>query len=167
MDIVLGVSMTPTAVRMALVEGEGADGITLDQDAFDVAVGVSAATSDAPEQVVAAILGTQESAAEGGHHLIAVGVAWTDHAAAARLRQALRAQRTEDVILVSELHAAGALAQAIGEALECERTALLFVEKDRATLAVVRTLDGAVLKVASRSLQTADAENELADMIDG
>ncbi len=167
MDIVLGVSMTPTAVRMALVEGSGADGVTLDQDSFDVAAGVSAATSDAPEQVVAAILGTRESAVEGGHHLTATGVAWTDHAAAARLRQALRAQRIEDVILVSELHAASALAQAIGEAMECERTALLFVEKETATLAVVRTLDGSVVTVASRGLQAGDALNELQDLVAG
>ena len=167
MDIVLGVSMTPTAVRMALVEGAGADGVTLDRDAFDVAAGVSAATSDAPEQVVAAILGTRESAAEGGHHLTATGVAWTDHAAAARLRQALRAQRIDDVILVSELHAASALAQALGEAMECERTALLFVERDTATLAVVRTVDGSVVKVTSHSLLDVDAATKLEAMVAG
>lgn len=167
MDIVLGVSMTPTAVRMALVEGKAADGVTLDQDRFDVAAGVSAATSDAPEQVVAAILGTRESAAEGGHHLAATGVAWTDHAAAARLRQALRAQRMDDVILVSELHAASALAQAIGRAVECERTALLFVERDTATLAVVSTADGSVLKVSSRSLASSDPVTALQEMVAG
>ena len=37
MDIVLGVSMTPTTVRMVLVEGENADGVTVDHDVFDVA----------------------------------------------------------------------------------------------------------------------------------
>ena len=36
MDIVLGVSMTPTTVRMVLVEGEKADGSTVDHDAFDI-----------------------------------------------------------------------------------------------------------------------------------
>ncbi len=35
-DIVLGVSMTPTTVRMVLVEGEKADGVTVDHDTFDV-----------------------------------------------------------------------------------------------------------------------------------
>ena len=34
--IVLGVSMAPTKVRMVLVEGENADGVTVDQDNFDV-----------------------------------------------------------------------------------------------------------------------------------
>ena len=32
MDTVLGVSMAPTAVRMVLVEGENADGVTVDED---------------------------------------------------------------------------------------------------------------------------------------
>lgn len=34
--IVLGVSMTPTKVRMVLVEGESADGVTVDEEDFDV-----------------------------------------------------------------------------------------------------------------------------------
>lgn len=164
MDIVLGVSLTPTAVRMALVEGERADGVIVDRDSFDIAAGVSPATSDAPEQVVAAILGTRESAVESGHRLVATGVAWTDHAAAARLRQALRAQRIDDVILVSELHAASALAQAVGRAIDCDRTALLFLEADNVTLSVVRTFDGAVLRVSSRAL-LGDQDDDLTDMV--
>ena len=62
-DIVLGVSMTPTTVRMVLVEGEKADGVTVDHDVFDITPGDGSATSNAAEQVVAAVLGTQESAA--------------------------------------------------------------------------------------------------------
>ena len=44
MDIVLGVSMTPTTVRMVLVEGAKADGLTVDHDSFDVAVNEGSAT---------------------------------------------------------------------------------------------------------------------------
>ncbi|MFM9035192.1 MAG: hypothetical protein ACKOQ4_13080, partial [Mycobacterium sp.] len=157
LDVVLGVSMTPTAVRMALVEGERADGLTVDQNAFDVSAGMSPATSDAPEQVVAAILGTRESAAEGGHRLVATGLAWTDHGAAARVRQALRAQRVEDVVLVSQLHAAGALARALGLAAGYTRTAILLVEPGLTTLAVVRTADGAVVRVTTRTLPADEA----------
>ena len=40
--IVLGVSMAPTKVRMVLVEGENADGVTVDQDDFDVTADSSA-----------------------------------------------------------------------------------------------------------------------------
>jgi len=37
MDTVLGVSMAPTAVQMVLVEGQNGDGVTVDQDNFEVA----------------------------------------------------------------------------------------------------------------------------------
>ena len=168
MDIVLGVSMTPSAVRMVLVEGENADGASLDHEAFEITPGGTSATSGPAKQVVDAVLGTRESAAEGGHRLTSVGVAWTDHADAARLRQSLRQHRLhDDVILVSELHAASALAQAIGKAVGYQRTALLFVERTTATLAVVRTADGAVVRVLSRSLEIGDAPAELQAMVAG
>lgn len=167
MDIVLGVSMTPSAVRMVLVEGENADGVSLDHDAFEITSDGPPAMSGAPRQVLDAILGTRESAAEGGHRLTSVGVAWTDHADAARLRRGLRQNRLDDVVMVSELHAASALAQAIGHTIGCERTALLFVERDTATLAVVRTGDGAVVRVVSRSLIAPDVSTDLRDMVAG
>ena len=86
MDIVLGVSMTPTTVRMVLVEGDKADGSIVDHDAFDVAANDGSATSSkAAEQVVEAILGTKESAAAGGHHFKSIGVTWSDHAEAVRV----------------------------------------------------------------------------------
>ena len=44
MDIVLGVSMTPTTVRMVLVEGEKADGVIVDHDAFDITANDGSAT---------------------------------------------------------------------------------------------------------------------------
>jgi hypothetical protein len=34
-DIVLGVSMAPTNVRLVLVEGENADGVTVDDEDFE------------------------------------------------------------------------------------------------------------------------------------
>ena len=97
---VLGVSMTPSAVRMVLVEGENADGASVDHDTFEIASDGASAISGAPQQVVDAILGTQESAVEGGHRLTSVGIAWTDHADAARLRQRLSRHRLHDVVLV-------------------------------------------------------------------
>lgn len=167
MDIVLGVSMTPSAVRMVLVEGENADGASLDHDAFDTPADQAAASVGAPQQVLDAILGTRESAAEGGHRLTTVGVAWTDHAAAAQLRQMLRNNGLEDVLLVSEMHAASALAQAIGQSIGFDRTALLFVEHNTATVAVVRTTDGAVVRVTSRDLPGIDPVTDLQAMVVG
>jgi uncharacterized membrane protein YgcG len=164
-EIVLGVSMTPTTVRMVLVEGEKADGVTVDHDVFDITADDSSAT--APDQVIAAILGTREGATEGGHRLVSTGVTWRDHAEAAALRDALAAHHIEDVMLVSELHAAGALAQAVGGAVGYERTALMFLERDTATLSVVQTADGSVVKVQRQDLHTEDAIAELTTMVAG
>lgn len=161
MDIVLGVSMTPTTVRMALVEGDKADGEIVDHDIFETQTADGSATP--VEQVVSAILGTRESAAEGGHHLKSVGVAWSDHDAAARLRDALDAAGVKDVMMVSELHAAGSLAQAAGQAVGYSSTGLLFVDRDTATMSVVDP-DGSISKVLSRSLHSTDAMAVLGDM---
>ena len=147
MDIVLGVSMTPTTVRMVLVEGEKADGVTVDHDVFDIAATDGSANSSAADQVVEAVLGTKESAAAGGHHLKSIGVTWSDHAEASALRDALAARGIDDVMLVSEGHAAAALAQAVGRAVGYDTTALLFIDRDTATLSVVQTDDGSVVKV--------------------
>ena len=157
MDIVLGVSMTPTTVRMVLVEGEKADGVTVDHDAFDIKPADGSATSSAADQVAAAVLGTQESAAASGHHLKSIGVTWTHHSDAAALRDTLAARGIEDVMLVSATHAAASLAQAVGRAIGYDTTALLFIEKDTATLSVVQTEDGSVVKVLSRDLHDSDA----------
>ncbi len=163
-DIVLGVSMAPTKVRMVLVQGESADGVTVDQAHFDVAGDRSAAT--APTQVISAILGTREGAVEAGYQLLSSGVAVTDPVEAAALRDALRAHKIENVMLVSAFMAAAALAQAVGDATNYASTALLFVEPYTATLAVVNTADGSIVEVRRRVLADDDdqAVAELAEM---
>lgn len=149
--------MTPTTVRMVLVEGEKADGVTVDHDVFDVKAADGSATSGAADQVAAAVLGTQESAAASGHHLKSIGVTWTHHSDAAALRDTLAARGVEDVMLVSATHAAASLAQAVGRAVGYDTTAVLYIEKDIATLSVVNTDDGAVVKVFTRDLHDVDA----------
>jgi hypothetical protein len=163
-DIVLGVSMTPTTVRMVLVEGEKADGVTVDHDVFDIGAPGGSATSSPADQVAAAVLGTQESAAASGHHLKSIGVTWSHHSDAAALRDTLEARGIEDVMLVSATHAAAALAQAVGRAIGYDATALLLIEKDTATMSVVQTDDGSVVKVLSRDLHDSDAMAVLTDM---
>lgn len=162
MDIVLGVSMTPTTVRMALVEGDKADGAIVDHDTFETSSEAGSATP--VEQVVSAVLGTREGAEEGGHKLASVGVAWSDHDAAAQLRDALAAAGVKDVMLVSELHAAASLAQAAGRSVGYDSTGLLFLDKDTATLSVVQSSDGSISKVLSRSLHCTDAMDVLTEM---
>ena len=158
MDTVLGVSMAPTTVRMVLVEGENADGVTVDEDNFDVANGEDPATFSAPDQVVAAILGTREGASEAGYQLLSTGVTWSDQQEAAELRDVLTARKVENVMLVSAFLAAAALAQSMGSLTGYARTALLYIEPDSATLAVVDTTDGSIADVRRELLPDDDDE---------
>ena len=151
MDTVLGVSMAPTAVRMVLVEGQNADGVTVDEDAIHVYAS-DAPTVSAADQVVSAILGTQEGATESGYQLRSTGVTWTDPVEAAALRDALAARKVENVMLVSSFLAAAALAQVVGSSVGYAQTGLLFVEPDTATLAVVNTADGSITDVHRQPL---------------
>lgn len=169
MDTVLGVSMAPTAVRMVLVEGENGDGATVDEDNFDVATDDDAATVTAADQVVSAILGTREGASEGGYQLASTGVTFTDPIEAAALRDALAAHKVENVMLVSAFLAAAALAQTVGNQTNYARTALLYIEPDTATLAVVDSADGSVTDVYRQPLPADDdaAVTQLASMVSG
>src|SRR5947209_5536255 len=156
--------MAPTKVRMVLVEGESADGAAVDQDNFEVA---DASPSAAPAQVVSAILGTREGAAAGGYQLLSTGVTWTDPLEAAALRDALAANEVENVMLVSAFLAADALAQAVGNETNYAQTALLFIEPDTATLALVDTSDGSIADVHRQPLPEDDdaAVAQLATMV--
>lgn len=170
MDIVLGVSMAPTDVRMVLVEGEDADGVTVEEDVFEVTQADGSATASAPEQVIAAILGTREGAAESGYRLASTGVTWTEPDEVAALRDALATREISHVMLVAPLLAAAALAQTVGHAIGYEYTALLFVEAHSATLAVVKTADGSIVDLHRRQVQCqpyrAEAVGELAAMVE-
>jgi uncharacterized membrane protein YgcG len=156
--------MAPTTVRMVLVEGENADGVTVDEENFGVADGEDPATFSAPNQVVAAILGTREGADEAGYQLLSTGVTWTDQQEAAELRDVLTARKVENVMLVSAFLAAAALAQSMGSAIGYARTALLFIEPDSATLAVVETTDGSIADVR-RELLPEDDDQAVAALV--
>ena len=164
MDTVLGVSMAPTTVRMVLVEGENADGVTVDEENFGVTDGEDPATFSAPDQVVAAILGTREGANEAGYQLLSTGVTWSDQQEAAELRDVLPARKVENVMLVSAFLAAAALAQSMGSATGYARTALLYIEPDSATLAVVDTTDGSIADVR-RELLPDDDDQAVATLV--
>src|SRR5271163_3611834 len=166
MDIVLGVSMAPTSVRMLLVEGENADGVTVEDNEFDIATDEDAATLSAADQVISAILGTHEGATEAGHALTSTGVTWTDPVDAAALHEALATRKIENVMLVSAFMAAAALAQTVGNTVGDHHTALLFLEPDTATLAIIDSADGAISDV-HKELIPGDSVAELAGMLAG
>ncbi len=66
MDIVLGVSMAPASVQMVLLQGENADGATVDENEFAVTAADDSPTVSASDRVIAAILGTREDAVGAG-----------------------------------------------------------------------------------------------------
>ncbi|WP_425178658.1 DUF7159 family protein [Mycobacterium sp.] len=167
MDIVLGLSLAPSAIRMVLVEGENADGVTVDEDHFAVNAGSRRAALSGPDQLIAAVLGTREGAAEAGYRLTSTGVTWTDPRDAAALATALAARKIENVMLVSGFLAAAALAQTVGDAIGYEYIAMLFVERHTATIAVIDSADGSVNDVHRRSLRSANPVPELIAMIAG
>jgi hypothetical protein len=152
---------------MVLVEGENADGVTVDEEGFAVNT-ADAPTVSAADQVVSAILGTQEGAAESGYQLRSTGVTWTDPVEAAALSDALAARKVENVMLVSSFLAAAALAQVVGNSVGYAQTGLLFVEPDTATLAVVNTADGSITDVRRQPLPPgSDPIAELSAMASG
>ncbi len=161
MDLVLGMSMAPSTVRMVLVEGKNGDGATVDQDGFPVATAANtsnAATLTAANQVMAAILGTRESATQGGYRLAATGVTCADPVEAGALRDMLAAHQVENIMLVSAFLAAAALAQSFGTTIGYAHTGLLFIEPECATLAVVDSTDGSITDVRRASLPDDDTD---------
>jgi hypothetical protein len=169
-ELVLGVSMAPTTIRMVVVEGENADGVTVEEDNLDVAAADDASALSAADQVIDAIMGTRQGALQAGSRLMSTGVTWTDKAEAAAFRDALAARNVEKVMLVSAFLAAAALAHSVGNAIGYQHTAMLFVEPDTATLAVVDSADGSITDVYRRALRGepgADAVTQLVGMVVG
>ncbi len=148
--------MAPATVRLVIIEGRDADGVTVEQDEFEVAAAAgNPATSGAVDQVIAAISGTREGAVAGGHQLTSTGVTWTDPAQVAALRDAIASCDVGSVMLVSPLLAAAALAQTVGHAIGYQHIAMLFVEPQSATLAVVEAGDGSIVDLHRHQLGTA------------
>src|SRR5947209_16212090 len=150
---------------MLLVEGENADGVTVEESAFEVSevdAADDAATSGAAEEVVAAILGTREGAAEGNYRLMSTGVTWTEPTEVGALRDALAFHDMRSVMLISPLLAAAALTQTVGDAMNYRYTALLFVEPENATLAVVETTDGSIVDLHRQRVNCAGRSPEAA-----
>lgn len=169
MDIVLGVSMAPRTVRLVAIEGENADGVTVEQEEFAVSA-VDNSAAGAVDQVIDAIIGTREGVLEGGHRLTSTGVTWSDPAGVGALREAIATREVDGVMLVAPLLAAAALAQTVGYVLGYERLAMLFVEPANATLAVVDVADGSIVDLHRRQIGDGRAGGlavELASMVSG
>ena len=122
MDLVLGLSMTSTAVRWVLVEGTTGEGAPIHRGARAIA---TIATFDA-DGLLDALL--DDDLAESRVH--AIGVTWTSAAetAASAVVQALAARDLDNVVAVSEIEAAEALASGIADIAEYDDVAVCVVE---------------------------------------
>src|SRR5262249_55447978 len=167
MEIVLGLSITGTTVRAVLVEGERADGVTIESEGFDTVAQEGVAKPGLSEQVSNAILATQQSALSSGHHLVVSGVAWEDVAQQAALRESMIARGLDNVVLISEQSAAGALAQTIGCALGYDTTAVLVTKLDTATLSIVKSADGSFAEGLPRNFCGAKVADVLPEIVAG
>lgn len=143
MDSVLGLSITPNAVGLVLVEGELADGDIVDRVAFAVPADGTAAATRAADQVAAAVARTKQINAE--HQLHGIGLTWSDDAAAeaSLLLETLADNGFDHVVPLRLPQASEAFAQGIGGVLGYTRTAVCVVQSDGAIASLVdsRTAD--------------------------
>jgi hypothetical protein len=133
MDLVLGLSVTSTAVRWVLVEGVTGDGDAIDRGALDIVDGVE---FDA-EALLTVLLDANDAVVENGLH--AVGVTWTPagEAIAGPIVEALQERGVQNAISVSESEAAEALASGIADIAGYENVAVCVFEPGYTLVAVV------------------------------
>jgi hypothetical protein len=141
-DAVLGLSMTPTSVGLVLVEGQDADGATMDRNAFDVRVGAL----DSSAQATAAVLRSEAFAATRGLRLHSIGVTWSEDAdaEASALMKSLSESGFDNVVAIRLPEATEALARGMASVIGYETTAVCVIEPDAVITLVVNTSDGAV-----------------------
>jgi len=154
-DAVLGLSVTPSAVGLVLVEGQDADGATMDRDAFEVGFrGSSAAQTSA--QAAAAVRRSEAIAATRGHRLHSIGVTWSDDAntEASLLLKSLTDSGFDNVVPVRLPEATEALARGIAEVIGFGTTAVCVLEPETVIALIVHLRDGAVQTSVNRRIVT-------------
>ena len=141
MDLVLGLSVTSTAVRWVLVEGVTGDGDAVDRGVLDVGDSVD---FDA-EALLTVLLDANEAVVESGLH--AAGVTWTPagEAIAGAILDAFQARGLQNAIAVSEPEAAEALASGISAISGYEDVAVCVFEPDAILIALVNA-DGVIVE---------------------
>jgi hypothetical protein len=145
-DAVLGLSVTPSAVGLVLVEGQDADGATMDRNAFEVDVRGRSSAARTCEQAAAAVLRSEAIAATRGHRLHSIGVTWSDDAntEASLLLKSLTDSGFDNVVPVRLPEATEALARGIAEVIGYGTTAVCVLEPGTVMVLIVHLRDGAV-----------------------
>ena len=156
MDAVLGLSVTPSAVGLVLVEGQDADGATMDRDAFEVGARGRCSAVHTSEQAAAAVLRSEAIAATHGHRLHSIGVTWSDdaNAEASRLLKSLSDSGFDNVVAVRLPEATEALARGIAEVIGYGTTAVCVLEPETVIALIVHLRDGSVQTSVNRRIVT-------------
>lgn len=156
MDAVLGLSMTPTTVGLVLVEGQDADGATMDKDEFAVHDRGLVSAVNTSEKAAAAVMRTEAIAAARGHRLHSIGVTWSGDAdtEASLLLESLSESGFDNVVAVRLPEATEALARGIASVIGYEITAVCVIEPDAVVVLVVDTADGAVQTAVNHAVTT-------------
>ena len=132
MDVVLGVAVTGSVARLALVGAGAASADVIDQSAVDLA-------NNPIEQLTETVVGTNRLLADENHRLVGTRLCWTDHPKADQLRQALEDSGVHNVAVLSESQAVTALMRAAGRP-----GAVLVVDDETATLSLLGSAAGDV-----------------------
>ena len=134
--------MTPTSVGLVLVEGQDADGATMDRDSFSVAED----DVNTSEQAAAAVMRTEALAATRGLRLHSIGVTWSEDAdlQASMLLESLSESGFDNVVAIRMPVATEALARGIAEVLGYATTAVCVIDPESVISLIVNTSDGAV-----------------------
>ena len=158
MDAVLGLSVTPSAVGLGLVEGQDADGATMDRNAFEVGFRGRCTAVQTSEQAAAAVRRSEAIAATHGHRLHSIGVTWSDdaNAEASLLLKSLTDSGFDNVVPVRLPEATEALARGIAEVIGFGTTAVCVLEPDTVITLIVHLRDGAVQTSINRRIVSED-----------
>ena len=156
MDAVLGLSVTPSAVGLVLVQGQDADGATMDGAEFEVDAMALSGALQTSEQAAAAVLRTEAIAAGQGHRVQSIGVTWSDEAdaEASLLLKSLSDSGFDNVIPVRLSEATDALARGIAAVAGYRTTAVCVIEPEQLIALVVQTDEGAVQTAVNHSVVT-------------
>ncbi|WP_448458907.1 DUF7159 family protein [Mycolicibacterium elephantis] len=158
-DAVLGLSVTPSAVGVILVEGPDDDGNSADQAAFEIFGGRRSTPSQRSEETAAAVLRTEELAADRGRRLACIGVTWSEesHGEAALLLKTLGDCGFDNVLPVSFLEASEALAWGVADVLGYDVTAVCVIESSTAIALFVHQSEGAVQTAVNHGIGSEEA----------
>ncbi len=155
MDAVLGLSVTPSAIGVVLVDGSADSEQPSTGDGFEVRT-ASRAAEPASARAAAALQRAEAAAASRGRRVRSVGVTWSDDAdvEAALLLKTLSDSGFDNVVEVRLPEATDGLARGIAEMMGYPTTAVCLIEPGQLIALVVHTDSGAVQTAFNRAVVT-------------